>query len=152
MCPALTPRRVRRVGPAASAAGVYGPGTVRGPASCGHGTTRRPEPAMVRWRFDGQPLLRYATVPDAPVYREIMEIFAQAPAGYTGRLSPEDVHAALSARLDPGGEDLGDDMPTVADVKKRLEHLFLWRNLSHDHDTPHAPTPATSPHTPYLYT
>lgn len=75
---------------------------------------------MVRWRFDGQPLLRYATVPDAPVYREIMEVFAQAAAGYTGRLSPEDVQVALSARLDPGIDDL-DDMPSVADVKKRLE-------------------------------
>ena len=64
---------------------------------------------MVRWRFDGQPLLRYTTVPEAPVYREIMEIFAEASAGYTGRLSPEEVHAALSARLDPSVDDPADD-------------------------------------------
>jgi len=106
---------------------------------------------MVRWRFDGQPLLRYATVPDAPVYREIMEIFAQAAAGYTGRLSPEDVHAALSARLDPGVDDLGDDMPSVADVKKRLEQLFLWGNLSQDYDTTRATSLESYEKSAYVY-
>jgi len=106
---------------------------------------------MVRWRFDGQPLLRYATVSDAPVYREIMEIFAQAAAGYTGRLSPEDVHAALSARLDPGVDDLGDDMPSVADVKKRLEQLFLWGNLSQDYDTTRATSLESYEKSAYVY-
>ena len=40
---------------------------------------------MPRWRYDAQPLLRYATVAEAPLYREIMEIFAQAAAGYAGQ-------------------------------------------------------------------
>jgi len=39
---------------------------------------------------------------------------------------------------DPGVDDLGDDMPSVADVKKRLEQLFLWGNLSQDYDTTRA--------------
>jgi hypothetical protein len=33
---------------------------------------------MARWRYDAQPLLRYATMPEAPLYREIMEVFAEA--------------------------------------------------------------------------
>ena len=43
---------------------------------------------MPRWRYDAQPLLRYATVAEAPLYREIMEVFAQAAVGYASRLSP----------------------------------------------------------------
>ena len=38
---------------------------------------------MAHWRYDTQPLLRYATMPEAPLYREIMEIFAEAFAGMT---------------------------------------------------------------------
>ena len=62
--------------------------------------TRELEVGVPRWRYDAQPLLRYATVAEAPLYREIMEVFAQAATGYASRLSPEDVHAALLARLD----------------------------------------------------
>ena len=36
---------------------------------------------MARWRYDAQPLLRYAAVQEAPMYREIMEVFAEAAAG-----------------------------------------------------------------------
>jgi hypothetical protein len=54
---------------------------------------------MDRWRYDAQPLLRYATVTEAPLHREIMEIFTQAAAGYASRLPPEDVHAAPLVRL-----------------------------------------------------
>ena len=57
---------------------------------------------MARWRYDAQPLLRYATTREAPLYGAIMEIFPEAATGYASRLSPEDVHAALLARLDPG--------------------------------------------------
>jgi hypothetical protein len=57
---------------------------------------------MARWHYDAQPLLRYATTREAALYRGIMEIFAEAATSYASRLSPEDVHAALLARLDPG--------------------------------------------------
>jgi uncharacterized protein (TIGR02677 family) len=106
---------------------------------------------MVRWRFDGQPLLRYATTPDAPVYREIMEIFTEAAAGYTGRLSPEDVHAVLVARLAPAADDPADDMPSVADIKQRLERLYVWGNLSQDYDTARATTLESYEKTAYVY-
>jgi len=106
---------------------------------------------MVRWRFDGQPLLRYTTVPEAPVYREIMEIFAEAAAGYTGRLSPEEVHAALSVSLDPSVDDPADDMPSIADVRKRLEQLWLWGNLSQDYDTARATSLESYERTAYVY-
>ena len=81
---------------------------------------------MARWRYDAQPLLRYATAPEAPLYREIMEIFAEAAAGYASRLSPEDVHAALTARLKAGSGEPGDDMPSIAEVKERLGQLWRW--------------------------
>ena len=76
---------------------------------------------MARWRYDAQPLLRYATMPEAPLYREIMEIFAEAAAGYASRLSPEDVHAALLARLSPGTGEPAEDMPGIVAVKERLD-------------------------------
>lgn len=78
---------------------------------------------MPRWRYDAQPLLRYATVVEAPLYREIMEIFAQAAAGYASRLSPEDVHAALLARLGAGAGEPAEDVSSLAQVKERLEQL-----------------------------
>ena len=43
---------------------------------------------MAHWRYDAQPLLRYATMPEAPLYREIMEIFAEAAAGYAAGCPP----------------------------------------------------------------
>jgi len=38
-------------------------------------------------------------------------------AADASRLSPEDVHAALLARLDPGVGERGEDVPGVAEVK-----------------------------------
>ena len=89
---------------------------------------------MTGRRPDVQPLLRYATVPDAPLYRAIMDVFAVAVAGYSGRLSPADVHQLLleSGQLDP------DDAVTVEEVADRLNRLRLWGNLSADHDTARA--------------
>jgi uncharacterized protein (TIGR02677 family) len=89
----------------------------------------------VERRPDAQPLLRYATVTDAPLYRAIVEVFATAAAGYTGRLSPADVHHLL---LDGGQLDPDDDPPTVEEVAARLNQLRLWGNLSADHDTSRA--------------
>ena len=106
---------------------------------------------MARWRYDAQPLLRYATVAEAPLYREIMEVFAQAAAGYAGRLSPEDVHAALLARLAPGTGEPADDMPGIAQVKERLEQLWRWGNLSQDFDTARATSLESYERTAYVY-
>jgi uncharacterized protein (TIGR02677 family) len=106
---------------------------------------------MPRWRYDAQPLLRYATVAEAPLYREIMEIFAQAAAGYASRLSPEDVHAALLARLGPGAGEPAEDVPTIAQVKERLEQLSHWGNLSQDFDTGRATSLESYERTAYVY-
>src|SRR5258705_13161850 len=54
-------------------------------------------------------------------------------------LSPEDVHAALLARLDPGVGERGEDVPGVAEVKERLEQLWRWGNLSQGFYTAWAP-------------
>jgi uncharacterized protein (TIGR02677 family) len=106
---------------------------------------------MARWRFDTQPLLRYATVPEAPMYREIIEVFADAAAGYASRLSPEDVHAALLARLDPGAGEPVEDMPGIAAVKERLVKLWEWGNLSQDFDTARATSLESYERTAYVY-
>jgi uncharacterized protein (TIGR02677 family) len=106
---------------------------------------------MAHWRFDSQPLLRYATTREAPVYREIMAVFAEAAAGYASRLSPEDVYAALLARLDPGTGEPGDDVPDIADVKARLEQLWHWGNLSQDFDTARAISLESYERTAYVY-
>ena len=42
---------------------------------------RRTGDLMAHWRYDAQPLPRSATTPEAPLYRAIMEIFAEAAAG-----------------------------------------------------------------------
>lgn len=106
---------------------------------------------MPRWQFDGQPLLRYATVPEAPMYREILQVFADAAAGYSSRLSPEDVHDALLARLGLAAGDLADDLPTIAEVKDRLEQLSRWGNLSQDFDTARATSLESYERTAYVY-
>lgn len=106
---------------------------------------------MVRWRRDVQPLLRYATTPEAPLYREIMEIFADVAAGYASRLSPEDVHAALLARLDHGTVEATEDVPGIAAVKERLGQLWQWGNLSQDFDTARATSLESYERTAYVY-
>ena len=106
---------------------------------------------MARWRYDAQPLLRYATTREAPLYRAIMEIFAKAAAGYASRLSPEDVHAALLARLDPGTRGADEDVPSIAEVKERLDQLWRWGNLSQDFDTARATSLESYERTAYVY-
>ena len=106
---------------------------------------------MARWRYDVQPLLRYATLPDAPLYREIMEIFAEAAAGYASRLSPDDVHAALLARLNAGSGEAAEDVPGITDVKERLGQLWRWGNLSQDFDTSRATSLENYERTAYVY-
>jgi uncharacterized protein (TIGR02677 family) len=113
--------------------------------------TSRAEKTVARWQFDGQPLLRYATVPEAPMYREILQVFADAAAGYSSRLSPEDVHAVLLARLGPADGDLADDLPAIAEVKDRLEQLSRWGNLSQDFDTARATSLESYERTAYVY-
>jgi hypothetical protein len=60
-------------------------GNVSGTLYCGIAGRGELEVGMPRWRYDAQPLLRYATVAEAPLYREIMEVFAtQRPATRAG--------------------------------------------------------------------
>lgn len=69
---------------------------------------------MAGQRADAQPSLRYATVPDAPRYRAIIDVFTAGAAGYTGRLSPQDVPAVLAGHDGPD-----EDPPTVEEVAER---------------------------------
>jgi uncharacterized protein (TIGR02677 family) len=106
---------------------------------------------MARWHYDAQPLLRYAAVQEAPMYREIMEVFAEAAASYHSRLSTEDIYAALLDRLDPGGEDDDNDSLSLGEVKKRLEQLYKWGNLTQDFDTGRAASLESYEQTAYVY-
>lgn len=106
---------------------------------------------MARWRYDAQPLLRYAAVQEAPMYREIMEVFAEEAAGYRSRLSPEDIYAALLDRLDPDDEDHDNDSFSLAEVKKRLVQLHDWGNLTQDFDSGRATSLASYEQTAYVY-
>jgi uncharacterized protein (TIGR02677 family) len=99
-------------------------------------------------RPDAQPLLRYATAPDAPLYRAVVEVFATAAAGYTGRLSPVDVHQLL---LNGGQLDPDDAQPTVEEVATRLNQLRLWGNLSADHDISRATSLDSYGRTAFVY-
>jgi len=85
------------------------------------------------------------------MYREIMQVFADAAAGYSSRLSPEDVHAALLARLGPDTGEPGDGLPGLAEVKDRLEQLWRWGNLSQDFDTARATSLESYERTAYVY-
>ena len=106
---------------------------------------------MPRWRYDAQPLLRYATVAEAALYREMMEVFAQAAVGYASRLSPEEVHAALLARLGASTAEASEDVPSIGLVKERLEQLWKWGNLSQDFDTGRATSLESYERTAYVY-
>jgi uncharacterized protein (TIGR02677 family) len=106
---------------------------------------------MARWRYDAQPLLRYAAVQEAPMYREIMEVFAEEAAGYRSRLSPEDIYAALLGRLDPGDEDDDNDSFSLGEVKKRLVQLHDWGNLTQDFDSGRATSLESYEQTAYVY-
>ena len=106
---------------------------------------------MARWRYDTQPLLRYAAVQEAPMYREIMEVFAEAAAGYRSQLSPEDIYAALLDRLVPDSEDDDNYSLSLGEVKKRLVQLHEWGNLTQDFDSGRATSLESYEQTAYVY-
>ena len=108
---------------------------------------------MGRKQRDTQPLLRYAThATHAPVYREIVDLFSEAAAGYASRLRAEDVHAALVAQATPPpDDDPAGTALTVAEVAERLERLVDWGNLSRDHDSSRATTLDAYERVAYVY-
>ena len=85
------------------------------------------------------------------MYREIVQVFADAAAGYSSRLSPEDVHAALLARLRSDARELADVLPGMTEVKDRLEQLSRWGNLSQDFDSARATSLESYERTAYVY-
>jgi uncharacterized protein (TIGR02677 family) len=96
--------------------------------------------------LDAQPLLRYATVAEAPLHRAIIDVFTTAATGYTGRLSPADVHGLLIDTAEPD-----DDLPSLEEVAARLHQLLLWGNLSSDHDSSRAASLDAYGRTAYVY-
>ena len=79
-------------------------------------------------RRDRQPLLAYATEPNAPLFRAIVGVFVSAADHYQSRLRLSDVLEALplvGGYTQPTDED---------EVARRLEQLCTWGNLDHERD------------------
>ncbi|GGJ68270.1 TIGR02677 family protein [Streptomyces brasiliensis] len=68
----------------------------------------------------------HLTVPNAPLYRQVMITFLAAKERFAVHLRPEDVHAALPSEHRPA------DLDTVV---KALDSLVEWGNLRADPDT-----------------
>ncbi|MFJ9173888.1 TIGR02677 family protein [Streptomyces sp. NPDC102360] len=68
----------------------------------------------------------HLSVPNAALYRAVMDAFMVAKDRFTVHLRPEDVHAALPAERRPAD---------VEDVAKALDSLVGWGNLRADPDT-----------------
>lgn len=86
-------------------------------------------PVMPVRAFDQVNVLRYVTAPNAPVYRAIMQVFADAMARYVIELRPADVLRALTE----GG--FGDAVSDVDALETdHLEQLVRWGNLAFTQD------------------
>ncbi|MGX1668090.1 TIGR02677 family protein [Streptomyces sp. NPDC055400] len=68
----------------------------------------------------------HLTVPNAALYRAVMDVFVGAKERFTVHLRPEDVQAALPTERRPAD---------VEDVAKALDSLVGWGNLRADPDT-----------------
>jgi uncharacterized protein (TIGR02677 family) len=68
----------------------------------------------------------HLTVPNAALYRAVMQAFMAAKERFTVHLRPEDVQSALPAERRPAD---------VEDVAKALDSLVGWGNLRADPDT-----------------
>ncbi|MFC5674561.1 DUF2397 family protein, partial [Streptomyces incanus] len=67
----------------------------------------------------------HLTVPNAPLYRQVMRAFLAAKERFAVHLRPEDVHAALDAGSRPAD---------VEAVTQALDKLVEWGNLRADPD------------------
>ncbi|MFH9682950.1 DUF2397 family protein [Streptomyces globisporus] len=68
----------------------------------------------------------HLTVPNTPLYREVMRTFLMAKERFAVHLRPEDVHTALPADVRPAEPDA---------VVGALDRLVGWGNLRADPDT-----------------
>ncbi len=68
----------------------------------------------------------HLTVPNTPLYRQVMRVFLAAKERFAVHLRPEDVHASLSADIRPA------ELETVVGA---LDKLVGWGNLRADPDT-----------------
>ncbi len=78
-------------------------------------------------RFDQVKALQYATAPEAPAYRAIIEVFARAKRRYRVQLRPSDIVAGLE-------RDAIEPRLTDEQVHARLKTLCEWGNLVASHD------------------
>lgn len=72
-------------------------------------------------------VFNYVTVPNAPTYRAIMAVFAQARRRYVIELRPTEVLEALGGRCAK--------IDGLPDVGYHLDQLVKWGNLTRRHDT-----------------
>ncbi|MCT9093776.1 TIGR02677 family protein [Streptomyces sp. ASQP_92] len=68
----------------------------------------------------------HLTVPNTPLYRQVMRVFLVAKERFAVHLRPEEVHAALPADIRPAEPEA---------VVAALDKLVVWGNLRADPDT-----------------
>ncbi len=74
---------------------------------------------------------RYVTAENAPTYRAIVEVFAEARERYQIELRPADVREALAR----SGFHHQLDLANEAELDRHLDQLDAWGNLQRSHDT-----------------
>jgi hypothetical protein len=79
--------------------------------------------------LEGVAAFNYVTVPSAPTYRALMQVFFEAKQRYVIEMRPAAVLAALRAA------GFHTEIDTVADLDYPLGQLVEWGNLSRSHDT-----------------
>ncbi|MBT2440547.1 TIGR02677 family protein [Streptomyces sp. ISL-36] len=75
---------------------------------------------------DGFGPFAHLTVPNTPLYRQVMRVFLVAKERFAVHLRPEEVHAALPADTRPAEPEA---------VVAALDRLVVWGNLRADPDT-----------------
>lgn len=78
--------------------------------------------------------LHYATAENAPIYRAIIQVFAEARQSYVIELRVPDVLERLRAARLFTGAATEEDPLTEDQLNYHLDHLVGWGNLAHAHD------------------
>ena len=85
----------------------------------------------MRRLLDQVSVFRHVTAENAPSYRAIVEVFAEAREHYQIELRPADVREALAR----SGFNHQLDLANEAELDRHLDQLDAWGNLQRSHDT-----------------
>lgn len=97
-----------------------------GTSGAAPGRTLHPASAPAPHPAAGYAPFAHLTVPNATLYRQVMQVFVRAKEQFAVHLRPEDVHAALPLEHRPA---------EAGPVTEALDKLVEWGNLRADPDT-----------------